>query len=107
MGSIAIITDFSTSIFLATILYNAFAYQTVLVAKGCKLSLYHNKLLYILDLKAVECFFSPINSAFLIDSQGFDEFFSYRGVKLVFSYVVDNFYYILLQRSVFATVDED
>ena len=112
MDSIVIITDFSISIFLTTILYNALACQTVLVAQGCELSLYHNKLLFILDsltldLKAVDCFFSAMHLVFLIDSQVFDKFSSYWGYICVHSYVVEDLYYILLQRSVFATVDED
>lgn len=112
LDSIVIITDFSPSIFLTTILYNALAYQTVSVAQGCELSLHHNKLLYILDsltldLKAVDCFFSARYLVFFIDSQKFDEFFSYWGYNRVHSYVVEDLYYILLQRSTFATFDED
>lgn len=87
LDSIVIITDFSTSIFLTTILYNALAHQFVLVAQGCELLLYHNKLLYILDLltldlKAVDYIFSAIHWVFLIDSQKFDEFSSDWGIKL-------------------------
>lgn len=80
LDSIVIITDFPLVYFLQPFR----AYQTVSVAQGCKLSLYHNNLLYIfdsltLDFKAVDCFFSAIHAVFLTDSQVSDEFSSYWG----------------------------